>query len=165
MERASVVKASPLLCRRASPNCGISFFITRSRLARWRQASSQYAGTSRAKSDTAGAAATLTMSGLHPAGAFRAVLQRDAEVRELLADAVGGREVLVLLGLGAGLDARLDLGVGQRGAGLQEGLRLLLQHAQRRAERAQQPGRRDGLRAVQVGDHLEQHGERPGRVE
>ena len=44
IERASVVNASPWLCRRPSPNCGISFFITRSRLARCRQASSQYAG-------------------------------------------------------------------------------------------------------------------------
>ena len=41
MLRASVVKASPRDCRQASPNCGISRFITRSFRARCRQASSQ----------------------------------------------------------------------------------------------------------------------------
>jgi hypothetical protein len=41
IERASVVKASPRLCRRPSPNCGMSLRITRSRRERWRQASSQ----------------------------------------------------------------------------------------------------------------------------
>jgi hypothetical protein len=41
MERASVVKASPRLVQPRLAERGISFFITRSRRARWRQASSQ----------------------------------------------------------------------------------------------------------------------------
>jgi hypothetical protein len=44
MLRASVTNASPRDSRHASPNCGMSRFMTRSFLARWRQASPQYAG-------------------------------------------------------------------------------------------------------------------------
>ncbi len=45
IERASVVKASPRLSRRPSPRRGMSFFMTRSRLTRCLQASSQNSAT------------------------------------------------------------------------------------------------------------------------
>ena len=41
MLRASVTKASPRDCRHTPGCCGISFFMTRSRFMRWRQASTQ----------------------------------------------------------------------------------------------------------------------------
>ena len=135
MERASVVNASPLLCSRASPNCGISFFITRSRLTRWRQASSQNSATS------VGAAAVGCGRQCQPftqVVPLRAVLERDAERGELVADRSARAKSRAFLACARASMRACDRVLGERGAGLQEGLRRLLQHAQRGAERPQQ---------------------------
>src|SRR5258708_6897426 len=73
-----------------------------------------------------------------PCGGAPLVLEHDAAVGELLANAVGLREVLVLAGRLAGGDPLADPGLvhaGRRGA--QELVRLALQDPQHRAQRLQ----------------------------
>src|SRR6516225_8306928 len=162
IERASVVKASPRLSSWPSEKRGISFFMTRSRLTRCLHASSQKSATS---VGAAAVAAVAKGSALHPGRALGAVLEDDAEAGELVADRVGALEVARALGFGARADALGDLRLGERGAGLQERARRLLQEAERPGERLQE--RRVGglAAAVDLGGELEQHGDRDRRVE
>src|SRR5215207_11524494 len=69
IERAKVVNASPGLCRRPSPNWGISLRITRSRFDKCLQASSQHS--------TALCGLVGTDSGFHPGGPEGRILQHD----------------------------------------------------------------------------------------
>src|SRR5438094_2178215 len=99
----------------------------------------------------------MASSGFDPGGALRRILQLDAGGRELLADAVGKREVAGLLRFRALGDARLDRGFVERGSGLQETARALLQDAERCAQALEQRGRLRRARAVQLVRELEQH--------
>ena len=104
MERASVVKASPRLCSRPSPNCGISLLHHAVALGQ------VLAGIVPVVGDDAAAArvAVATLSAFTQVVPCGESLQHDALRQQLVADAVGRGEVARLLGRGARRDALRD---------------------------------------------------------
>src|SRR4051812_3266460 len=130
----------------------MSFFMTRSRLTRCLQASSQKSATS---VGAAAVAAVAKASALHPGRALGSVLEDDAARGELVADRVGTRELACSLRLGAHRDALGDVVLGKGRTRLQERTRRLLQETERCAERLQQRGIGGIAAAVDLGRELE----------
>ena len=156
IERARVVKASPRLCRRPSPKRGISFFITRSRRDRCLQASSQKSALVPAGWRTAVVASAKAQALTQVVPAAESLSTMPSSAR-LFADRVGPGEVAGALGGAPLLDAADDRRLVDAAAGLQEGARRLLQHAEDRAERLEQPRILRAGGAVDLGRELEQH--------
>ena len=107
IDRASVVKASPRLCRRPSPKRGMSFFITRSRRDRCLQASSQKSavGTAGASAAVVGPATAQAFTQVVPGAESLSTMPRRRGSSRI---ASAEREVARLLGGGALLDAPGD---------------------------------------------------------
>ena len=162
--RARVVKASPRLSRRPSAKRAISFFITRSRRERWRQASSQKSALVPAGWRTAvvASAKAQALTQVVPAAESLRTIPSSARLfliasaRGVVAGALGGAPLL---------DAADDRRLVDGASGLQEGARRLLQDAEDRAEGLEQPRILRAGGPVDLGRKLEQQRDRDRRVE